>query len=298
MTSGLLRSARAFALFTLTLAWSAAHAQTSFIDSYSGAPAGGGGCSSSYNISGMEPTGAGPYPVFVYMVGTNENYTNAAAMEAVKRMAAKGFVAATVQYGSSLFGGCSAIDSKAACVFNPSSAASAVAKLCARGKADCGKGIVVGGFSQGSLMAILAKNHDARVQAAYGLGAGVQYSSYNLRSCVANGNRSLPSARLRAINGEADDFMGGSASGVRAQLQELTGASCGSTAYGCLGSGGAGWVMVKHSQVGDRYAEHCYMRRSGGCVGSQGSLDAGWQGGTQDWQLESNLNWLSGFVTK
>lgn len=295
--SGLLARLLRAAAACLALAAGLAHAQTSFTDNYTGAGASGGSCTSSYAISGMEPGATGTFPVFVYMVGTNETYNNASATEAVKRMAAKGYVAATVQYGNSSFGSCSAIGSKAACVFDPASAASAVAKLCARGKADCNKGIVVGGFSQGAVMAILAKNHDGRVRAAYGMGAGVQYSSYDLRACVANGQRSLPSANLRAVNGEADGFMGSTASSVRAQLQELTGMSCGTTAYGCLASNQSGWIMVKHAQVSDGAADHCYMRRSGGCLGSQSSLDAGWQSGVQDWQLESNLNWLATFTT-
>lgn len=271
-------------------------AQSSFTDTYSGAGSSGGGCTSSYNISGMEPTTTGTYPVFVYMVGTTESYNNAAAMEAVKRMAAKGYVAATIAYSSGQFGNCSAISAKASCIFNPTSAASAIAKMCARGKADCSKGIVVGGFSQGSIIAILAKNYDNRVEAAYGLGAGVKYSTYDLSACVANGKRTLPSSRLRAVNGEADSFMGGSASSVRTQLESLTGKSCGTSAFGCLSSGGDGWIITKHAQVADGNADHCYMRASGGCYGSQSNLDAGWKSGTVDWQLESNLNWLKRFT--
>lgn len=273
-------------------------AQTSFTATYNGAGTSGGGCTSTFNINGMEPAADGRYPVFVYMVGTSENYTNAAAMEAVKRMAAKGYVAATIDYANSQFGGCSVIGAKASCAFDPNSAASAVSQLCARGKADCAKGIVVGGFSQGSIMAILAKNYDARVQAAYGMGAGVQYSGYDLRACVANGNRTLKSDRLRAVNGERDNFNGGTASAARSQLQELTGMNCGSTAFGCLAANNSGWLIVKNSQVVDQSADHCYMRRTGDCLGSQSSLDSGWQGGTSNWQLESNLNWLTGFTTR
>ncbi|HYD61999.1 MAG TPA: hypothetical protein VEC35_16660 [Noviherbaspirillum sp.] len=299
MKTRLSKSVRlALALCASTVFGSAALAQTSFSASYSGASVSGGSCTSTYNISGMEPTNTGTYPVFVYMVGTSENYTNAAAMEAVRRMAAKGYVAATIEYASSQFGSCSVINGKAACAFNPNSAASAISQLCSRAKADCSKGIVVAGFSQGSIMAILAKNHDARVQAAYGMGAGVQYSTYDLRSCVANGNRTLQSDRLRAVNGERDNFNGGTASAARSQLQELTGLNCGSTAYGCLNANNSGWLIVKNSQVADRSADHCYMRRSGDCYGSQSTLDAGWQSGTQNWQLESNLQWLTTFTSK
>lgn len=299
MTSRLTKAVGlAAALCTAAFFSSGASAQTSFSASYSGAGVTGGSCTSTYNISGMEPSGTGTYPVFVYMVGTSENYTNASAMEAVRRMAAKGYVAATIEYANSQFGSCSVIGGKAACVFNPNNAASAVAQLCSRAKADCAKGIVVAGFSQGSIMAILAKNHDARVQAAYGIGAGVQYSTYDLRACVANGNRTLRSDRLRAINGEKDNFNGGTASAARSQLQELTGLNCGSTAYGCLNPNNSGWLIVKNSQVADRSADHCYMRRSGDCLGSQSSLDAGWQSGTANWQLESNLQWLTTFTAK
>lgn len=288
----------ALALGASVLCSSAAWAQTSFSATYSGAGVSGGSCSSTYNISGMEPSSTGTFPVFVYMVGTAENYTNAAAMEAVRRMAAKGYVAATIEYANSQFGSCSVINGKTACAFNPNSAASAVSQLCSRAKADCSKGIVVAGFSQGSIMAILSKNHDARVQAAYGMGAGVQYSIYDLRSCVANGKRTLQSDRLRAVNGERDNFNGGTAAAARSQLQELTGLNCGSSAYGCLNPNNSGWVIVKNAQVGDLSADHCYMRRSGDCVGSQSSLDAGWQSGTQSWQLESNLQWLTTFTSK
>lgn len=165
----------------------AAWAQTNFTMTYNGASPSGGECSSTYNIVGMEPTAPGKHPVFVYMVGTWENFTNASALEAVKRMAAKGYVAATVEYGNSAFGSCDVIGSKSKCIFDPDNAASAITQICSRKGADCRKGLVVGGFSQGSIMAVLAKNYDARVQAAYGLGTGVQYASTDLRQCMEIG---------------------------------------------------------------------------------------------------------------
>lgn len=277
---------------------SSASAQTSFAATYSGAGVFGGSCSSTYNISGVEPTAAGTYPVFVYMVGTAENYNNAAAMAAVGKMAAKGYVAATIEYASSQFGSCSVLSAKSACAFNPNSAASAVSQLCSRAKADCSKGIVVAGFSQGSILAILAKNHDARVQAAYGTGSFVQYSTYDLRSCVANGNRALHSDRLRVVDGEVDNFGGSNASSVRGQLEELTGMTCGSKAYSCFNPNNSGWIIVKNREVSDGSADHCYMRSSGGCLGSENRLDPKWETGTANWALDANLNWLTNFTTK
>lgn len=272
-----------------TLGSSSVWALDSFTDSYSASR-------STYSMNGREPSTAGSYPVFVYMVGTSENYNNASAIDAIEGMASRGYVTATVQYANSFFGGCSTLSSRAKYIFDAKSNSSAISKLCSRAKADCSKGVVVGGFSQGSILAILAKNYDRRVEAAYGLGAGVQYSFYNLRSCVADGNRSLPSSRLRAVNGEADGFMGGSASSVRGQLEELTGQSCGSNAYQCAASNDSGWYMVTHGEVQDGDAEHCYMRVGGCGSTNQNTLDQNWQVGTTGGALNYNLDWLTGFT--
>jgi hypothetical protein len=160
---------RTLLLAATLLSASAAGAQN-FAASYNGAGTSGGSCAMSYGIAGVEPSGTGPYPVFIYLVGTNETYNNGAAMAAVNDMASKGYVAATVDYAESQFGACAVLGAKSSCVFNPNSTLSAVSQLCARTKADCSKGIVVGGFSQGAILALLARNYDARVQAAYGIG--------------------------------------------------------------------------------------------------------------------------------
>lgn len=271
---------------------------TTFASIYSGAGTSGGACSSSYNIAGVEPSAAGTYPLFVYVVGTNESYNNGAAMAAVNSMASKGYVAATIDYAASQFGSCSVIGDKASCAFNPNNAASAVTQLCSRGKADCSKGIVVAGFSQGSIIAILAKNYDARVQAAYAMGASTVYSTYDMSSCMANGTHTLQNDRLRVVDGERDNFAGGSHAAVQTQTQKVTGYTCAAGSTTCLTSNGSGWAIVKNTQVQDRSADHCYMRYSGDCFGSQNSLDQGWKTGTLDWEMPANLNWLTKFTTK
>lgn len=280
----------------LSVVWSApagAQTLTSFTATYKG---GSSTCGTTYNIQGKEPSSTSRYPVFIYMVGTSETYNNASALAAVDAMAARGYVAATVEYASATFGSCSTLTARSKCIFDSSSASSAVAALCSRAAADCSKGIVVAGFSQGSILAILARNHDARVQAAYGMGAGVQYSTYDLRACVANGNRTLTSDRLRAVNGEGDGFMGSTESSVRGQLQELTGRGC--TTTSCFASNGSGWYIVKNAEVSDGVADHCYMRATGGCTGSQNSLDQKWLNGTYDWSSDTNLQWLTGFTQR
>jgi hypothetical protein len=218
-------------------------------------------------------------------------------MAAVAEMAAKGFVAAAVQYDSSAFGTCSQILSKAKYIYNSGSTSSAVAKLCARSYSDCSKGVVVAGFSQGSVIAVNAKNYDSRVRAAYGMGAHNLYSTYSLTSCMNNGKHTLASGNLRIVNGEVDIFPGGTPSSVRSSSQSVTGKSCGSSAYECLNSNGSGWIMIRGSAVGDGEADHCYQRAYSGCYGSENSLDNNWRNGSANWGLKANLNWLSGFAT-
>jgi hypothetical protein len=275
-----------------------AWAQTaSFTATYTGQGSFATTCNTSFGITGQEPT-SGTHPVFLYMVGTTETYNNnGAEARAVSYMASKGFVAASVQYDSGSFGNCSQISGKAKCIFDSTSASSAISKVCARASAACSKGIVVAGFSQGSVMADLAKNFNSNVRAAWGMGDGVSYSFFNLSSCVANGNRALPSSNLRAVDGQGDQFLGGNANAVRSELQSLTGDNCGSSAFNCLQSNGSGWYIVQNSQTVSGTADHCYWR-NGGCSASETSTDANWENGSDVWESAACMNWLAGFASQ
>ncbi len=265
------------------------------VDSFTATYKNGTSCGSTYNITGREPTAAGTYPVFIYTVGTTEPYTSSIAIAAIEGMANRGFVAVTVDYPHSNFGNCSTLTGRAKCIFDGTNANSAINQVCARGKADCSKGVVVGGFSQGSIMATLANNYDSRIRAAYGMGTHTKYSFYDLSSCMTNGNHTITNDRLRIVNGEVDTYGGGNASAVRTQAQLVTGYSCGSSAYSCLQTNGSGWYMIANGQVQDGSADHCYML-NGGCTFSK-PLDQGWPSGPDAWELNANLDWLKGFVT-
>ncbi|MET0335203.1 MAG: hypothetical protein ABW190_13095 [Rhizobacter sp.] len=235
--------------------------------------------------------------MFIYTVGTTESYDNGQAKAAVAEMAAKGFVAAMVQYDSSLFGTCSQILAKAKYIYNSGSTTSAVSKLCARSLADCSKGVVVAGFSQGSVIAINAKNYDSRVRAAYGMGSHNLYTTYVMNSCMNAGNYTLNKNNVRIVNGQSDAFPGGTATTVRSSSQSVAGKTCGSTAYECLNTNGSGWIMVRDSAVGDLSADHCYQRSGGGCLASENLLDNAWRNGSANWGIKANLTWLNTFVT-
>lgn len=245
-------------------------------------------CGTDYAIRGRAPSGNGRYPVFVYLMGTFESFPTPAAQAAVERMARRGFLAVNMDYPNGSFGECPTLSRRSECAFDRGRSGSAVSAICGHPEADCTKGLVVAGFSQGSILSVLAHDFDTRVRSVYGMGAGVQYANYDLRSCVADGNRSLPSTRLRAVNGEGDGFMGGDSASVRAQLEELTGLVCGSDSVSCFRPDRSGWDIVLNGEVADGPADHCYMN-DGGCFNS---LDPRWANGSDSWALDQNLDWL------
>ncbi|ADX44151.1 hypothetical protein Acav_0225 [Paracidovorax avenae ATCC 19860] len=251
-----------------------------------------------YGISGREPAAAGRYPVYIHIGGTGEPYQSNWSLAAVNTAAAKGFVAASVQYDNTSFGDCSVIGSRARAIFDARNLQSAIAQVCSRGKADCSKGVVTGGLSQGSIISVLAHDYDSRVVASFGQGTGATYTPYyNLGSCIANGNHSLPGDRLRIINGERDMFVGGNESIARDSATLVTGLAC-PGAQSCGGRNGSGWYIVKDSEVQDGYADHCFMGY-GGYYGTQCTgllVDSGYLYGNNGWELNPTLDWLKSFV--
>ncbi|HYI18875.1 MAG TPA: PA14 domain-containing protein, partial [Solirubrobacteraceae bacterium] len=251
-------------------------------------------CAGSSAISGREPAGGGTHPVFVYLTASGGIFDGPEASLFVDEMAARGFVAASVAYDT-LFGiEPAALDGKSACVFDAASDGSAVSALCARPAADCGKGIVVTGFSQGGYLAVRAHNHDARVRGAYAIGFSDGAMPADHMAIVAPwpaGTRSLPGDRLRIVNGSLSDDMG-EGTAARTQLDVLTERRCGAAANRCLAPDGSGWYLVQHSEVADGIADHCYFHGGGGCSYSP-PFDPGWlTPSTAPWGMKASLDWL------
>jgi hypothetical protein len=120
MTTRFASQIRKFALAALGLALGANALAADFTSSYKAGL-------TTYSIKGSEPNDTAKHPVFIFTVGTTEDYDNAQAMGAVAEMVAKGFVAAAVKYDTSLFGTCSQILAKAKYIYNSASTTSAVA---------------------------------------------------------------------------------------------------------------------------------------------------------------------------
>ena len=157
---------------------------------------------------------------------------------------------------------------------------------------------MTGGLSQGSIISVLSRDYNSGVEASFGQGTGTYYSGYNLASCMDDGNHVQSGDRLRIINGERDIFVGGTESLARSSASDVTGLSC----FGrqsCFRANGSGWYVVKDYEVYDLYADHCFMGY-GGLLYSQCTgllVDAGYEYGSDEWQLNASLNWLYSFVT-
>lgn len=263
-------------------------------NAYNGTSMLGSSCSalSKMDLVGHEPSASGKFPVAVWLTGTLADFKGEGALAFTASMAARGFVAATVEYANTTYPTCGAMKTKAQCVFDASSSNSAIAKLCARAKADCSKGIVVAGISQGANLASLSKNYDARVKGAYLLSNVVTPSIYNNTSCLSDSATKLTRNETRIISGESDEFEG-SVSKVRSDLQTATGYKC--TGYDCLQSDGSGWYIVSDSQVADGKADHCYLL-NGGCTGT--TADKNYELSSAVWAGVPNVDWLASRIYK
>ncbi len=257
-------------------------------------------CGGKGNITGREPDpavfGPGPYPVFIFTTGTFGNYKGAEALRFVDEMAARGFIAASVSYpNNNIVQDCNAFNNRSRCIYDQGSANSAVSVLCNRPHATCSGagGVVSAGFSQGSFLAVRARNYSPRVQATFALGTGNFLSGItNLAACMNDANTALPTDRLFAVDGEADPYFGGNAETIRQQLEAVTGVPCGVGALSCNLPNGAGWYIVSNTEVVDGTADHCYQRGNPNCADTL-PFDANWTPpSVEPWALGPSLDWL------
>ena len=251
-----------------------------------------------------QPAQPGNYPVFLFLIGTLRKHDTFAARNIVNRAAERGYVAAAVDYDTiaSVFrpeGVCDSVESKAKCslsVDDPSAPESALNLICnnrringkkARLHADCDKGIILAGFSQGASLAMLGRNVDKRVRAVWAMGFHDQaFPDKEPLACLHGSNgeppstRELPSKRLRMIVGENDRVL---RRPHRQHLQAVTGRECGPDATQCFSKNGSGWAIVPNSECQSK-CRHEYLD-------TKEFLDpSNW------WGVEQNLDWLVSFV--
>ena len=267
-------------------------------------------------MEGREPTQAGRYPVFIYLVGTGDVATSPVAIDVVEHMAARGFVAASVAYASldgigAVIGdptaACGIGAKKAECIFGGGEG-SAVTKLCARAKADCSRGIVVAGHSQGAALATLAADHEPRIRAAFGMGLGVHEHlvvfgvavDTDISACALPEHRALAADRLRLVDGESEYVYG---THLQQDMRDITGMDCAPGTLECLRADGSGWSVfpdaaseTDHDETTNQLvARHCYFANTppGDCSGNFTGLNTHWASGGASYARDANLGWLS-----
>jgi pimeloyl-ACP methyl ester carboxylesterase len=253
---------------------------------------GGKNCGSSANEYAYKitwpSTGTGPWPLFVYLVGTGDNGMDSAPGNAVAAaMAQRGFAAVNVAYDTELSLAAKDVLANATCLFDRGAPTSFITKACATKGVDCSRGVVTWGHSLGGVVGALAGSYDTRVTGAFLTGVAEPSGS---RPYAITMN--LPPERLRFVNGKDDGFPA-FANDVTA-LNEVTRLSCTNT-NSCLAPDGHGWYLVTESQLANNPANHCWFFKDsslGWCLGSI-VLDPNWLNGTTPFALSTNANWLA-----
>jgi hypothetical protein len=193
-------------------------------------------------------------------------------------MAKRGFLAVAVDYDNAAYPYCPAMNAKAKCLFDESAKTSALAQICANDRADCARGIVVSGFSQGANLAALSRNHAEHVRAAYLMGHGDRaLNGLDVARCADDAATTLAPSQMRSVSGESDLFFGGSLAGVRKQLQRVVGVVCEDAAQ-CEQRDGSGWIIAGNGELADGAADHCYFfHKANTYCSTYEGFDPGWE---------------------
>jgi hypothetical protein len=249
-----------------------------------------------YQLPDPKKFGPGPYPVFIYVPGSFETYNDPLALTFYSQMTLRGFIGASVEYMNteSVFY-CTPLLQRSQGIFDAKRTTSAISTLCSMPQANCSKGVVIAGASQGGMIGFTAANYAPQVKAAYILSAS-DYAQgaggVSFASCVDKQYTALPADRLTIVNGASDDTFGG-----QQPMENASGFTCPDGTVQCWSpdGSGAGWYNVQDSQVEDGLADHCYfMVNNYSSKGCAGVGDPGWlPPATNNWSLKSNLDWLA-----
>ncbi len=246
-----------------------------------------GGCTHPYATIGFRPANGGPHPLFLYFVGTDFSnqtgtYTTDAPIDVVKAMAARGYVALSVQYDDSPAAWLSDHKALVQCLFGDPAGLLASACSPAMG-VDCALGVVTWGHSLGGAVAVLAASVDRRVRAAWATGiTGVTGSA-------------LPPNRLRVVNGSGAAIAGVYANNGPPRLAAAPGvtpADCPSQQNQCLRPDGSGWILVQPAELSPvRTADHCWFDNLS-CQASGERVEPNFATGDSRISIASNADWL------
>ena len=109
-------------------------------------------CSETRSFIYYEPAGLGPLPIAVYLPGTMTQPDDPIFLMYLRRLADKGYVAVSVDYGQFAIlcsFGCSCYKPRTDCLFNPAPEDSLVSAIASQTRGDPSLGIVVWGHRFG-----------------------------------------------------------------------------------------------------------------------------------------------------
>lgn len=253
-----------------------------------------------------EPAGPGPFPIAVYLPGTMTKLDDPIFLMYLRRLAGKGYVAASVDYGQSAVlcsFGCACYKERADCVFDPKSDKSLVSVLSSRTRGEPSRGIVVWGHSQGGYMALMSGDLNPHVLRAVATGTT---DCAGLYDCIGPAKRSLASDRIRVIIGEHDDTAppkqaedDGGTPGFLRQLAGMTQQpdTCGAPGDAtCFRPNGSGFYIVRDDETEDGVGDHRFWQNKKASKGNRiESLDRAYvSAARKPWSLDATIDWLAG----
>jgi hypothetical protein len=262
-------------------------------------------CTKTQTLYGAKPATAGTYPTLIYLHGTTaDSNSNKEGQRFIERAAAQGFVAMAVTYDSGGSLNEKGLQRHAHCVFNEARTGNGLTAACKVAGATCSNGVVLSGFSQGGAIATIAKNYSPKVKAVWAIGVSAYiYPSKKIPTdafAAPHGIRVLPNNKLVMNMGQASSL---STKNLIPEdlpsLKKFTGVDCG-TGFDCLQTNGAGYYVVKNSEIKDGTADHCYwlmvnktFPNALSCTTSPTEFDPGFQPpATTKWSMIRNLDWL------
>lgn len=274
--------------------------------SYLGTENSRGACLKRYRIVGHAPAGAGRHPLFLYFVGTNisgnaaeaEDYQSATPLQVTAAMAARGYVAYSVQYDNGLATWLSNRKAVMRCLFDSTAQGGLLEQLCQQpgsggAAVDCEKGITTWGHSLGGAIAISARNLAPRVRAAWATGVG------GIKAWDGT-PPALPPQRIRIVNGSKDavpllGWLIGNNNDTRRLSRELAltpAQDCPGQQHQCLRPDGSGWILVQPEELAPRRnPDHCWFYAMS-CNQRSSFVEANFMEGRSRISIHENADWL------
>jgi dienelactone hydrolase len=252
-----------------------------------------------------EPEGTGPAPIAIILPGTIGNHRDPMYHHFLQKLAAKGYVAVSVDYGQFLLYCafyCGCYKPKTDCMFDASKKESLISVLARTTRGDPSLGIVVWGHSQGGYMAIMSGDLNPNIRRVVATGTGDPSGAY---PCICSGQRKVTSEKIRFVIGEHDEVTPprqpddkGEKMGIRRQLTKLTEQpeSCNAKdTFSCFRPNGSGFYILRGSETADGRGDHQFWNNAKAKGDKLKTMDSHYmQEANLPWSLDATIDWLTG----